>query len=716
MKIIRLLITSFFLIPFAGIMAQEVSMKDCFLSYKRQATNLIKEDNYGFIWFMRNDGYYRFDGKSVELIELTTDFDQPFYHAGADLFPQKNGDYWFAARDAGLVVYKAKEDRFIHKPLFETKDSSIQIYARTVAQVDAGQDRKLISGDNGIWELDEALNIKNHIALSPIVGQKIWYRHNMDEVRKIVFDQKRNCLWIGGKAGLFSYDLSSKKIERYKLSEEFRIPRQDFFLVNDIVLKEDLLICTTWRGGIMTFNIVEKRWEQFIFEDEKDLVSKSGNTQLAKTKNDLFIFAHESREVGYWQPGADFLQPLLEGDQPLERGIGALVDQLGYLWIGHHWEVCRYQIEEEPPIAKSAQIYIRALELEGQIQKKRMNRWDGHTLTVKNAVEDIRFYFRAINPLTYDNINYEYRLEGLDDDWIKNDTSEFAVYKNLASGHYVFQARYWDQLSKKYINTGKLAVQLNTEKQITQYIISGLLVLLALSFLGFFLYRKYQKKREQKAAKLFETQLREVQDAALRAQMNPHFLFNSLNSIRYFIVSNDNQKAADYLTKFSRLIRMILETSKKQLVFLEEEIQLLKLYTNMEQIRFENKFDFIIKMDDEVKPKELLIPPMLLQPYIENAILHGINPKKSRGKIVLEIKRQEAFLIIVISDDGIGREASKAYKKDSILQKKSLGLSITKSRLDLAHTSKHKASMEIVDHYDAAQNPSGTTVILRIPF
>ena len=233
--------------------------------------------------------------------------------------------------------------------------------------------------------------------------------------------------------------------------------------------------------------------------------------------------------------------------------------------------------------------------------------------------------------------------------------------------------------------------------------------------MGYLFSRFFAEKRRRQAEQKYERQLREVQDAALRSQMNPHFLFNSLNSIRYFIVTNDNDKAADYLTKFSRLIRMILENSKKKLVPLSEELHLLDLYIKMEQIRFENKFDYKVNVSEDVDSQQVMIPPMLIQPYIENAIIHGINPKEGRGKIELKLRLENPFLIILIEDDGIGRERSYQLKKESVLKKKSLGLSITKSRLDLADTTNHKADLKIIDVQDEMKKGIGTRVIIRLP-
>ncbi len=692
---------------------QEMILEDCFFEEKARSTMRILEDLQGFIWWAREDGFYRFDGKNIDFIDPSVDSPGASFYSAASVLQEKNGDYWFSAREMGVFHYDAQQDSFQRISALIDQDSSFLLYGRHVSVVpDEGI---FISSIDGVWQLDEHKNLIRRIEPAQLFGKPRVGRHSANEIRKTLFDPKRNLLWLAGMLGLLSYDLSTQELKRHlppSMNTEFN---DRFFLINDLILREDQLTLCTWGGGIHTYDIEQKTWTAHPFEDEKNMDRKHGNTQLGRSADGRFFFAHENREVGSWKPREPYLSSPKTNDKTLPEGVAAQVDRLGYLWVGHWKKICRYRIKNQAPSPKSSQIYVNKILINQIPQSQKMHFWDHQSLFSKIHPDTLSFVFRAINPLSYDSISYEYRLEGLDDQWQKNGASEIATFPKLTNGDYFFQARYFDNNSQKYIYTGKVSVIIKQENLFSQRTVYYLLGIIILSFLGFLYYRHLTKKREQEAVEKYETQLREVQEAALRSQMNPHFLFNSLNSIRYFIVTNDNEIAANYLTKFSRLIRMILENSNKKLVSLAEEIQLLKLYVEMEQIRFENKFDYEVNITENINKKELMIPPMLLQPYIENAILHGINPKEGKGKITLNFKAASPFLIIEIEDDGIGRQQSLQNKKDSVFKKKSLGLSITKARLDLADTPKHKADLTIIDLVDEAGNGRGTKVIIRLP-
>ncbi len=167
----------------------------------------------------------------------------------------------------------------------------------------------------------------------------------------------------------------------------------------------------------------------------------------------------------------------------------------------------------------------------------------------------------------------------------------------------------------------------------------------------------------------FNKRVSQIHLSALRAQMNPHFLFNCLNSIKYVIVKNDTKTAAAYLTKFSNLIRMILTNSKEPIISLSTELEALKLYIEMEQFRFEHKFQYKIEIDDALSPEETWIPPMLLQPFVENAIWHGLMLQQQEGGILLiAFHKEEDYYRCTIEDNGIGRALAGQLKSLSSLK------------------------------------------------
>jgi len=200
---------------------------------------------------------------------------------------------------------------------------------------------------------------------------------------------------------------------------------------------------------------------------------------------------------------------------------------------------------------------------------------------------------------------------------------------------------------------------------------------------------------------------------SLRTQMNPHFIFNALNSVNSFIAQNDERTANRYLTDFSALMRSVLENSEEDFIPLEKEVELLDLYLKLEHSRFKDKFDYEFLVDDAIKLNLFQIPPMLLQPYVENAVWHGLRYKKEKGFLKVQLlKKDEETIQIEISDNGIGRKKSKALKTDYQKKKKSKGMENIKQRISILNKMyKDKVDVFIEDMYDDA---TGTKVILTL--
>jgi tetratricopeptide (TPR) repeat protein len=213
----------------------------------------------------------------------------------------------------------------------------------------------------------------------------------------------------------------------------------------------------------------------------------------------------------------------------------------------------------------------------------------------------------------------------------------------------------------------------------------------------------------------FQQEVTELEMQALRAQMNPHFIFNCLNAINHFILSNETETASDYLTKFSRLIRTVLHLSQKAEVSLQEELDYLNLYIQLEQLRFQKHFQYTIQCDD-IDTESIKIPPMLLQPFVENAIWHGLMHKERDGLLNITLAVQDSLLYCTISDNGIGREEAAAIKSKSAAHKNSLGMQITASRLQLLNNGKNDTfHFKVIDLKYADGTSAGTKVILTIP-
>ncbi len=224
-----------------------------------------------------------------------------------------------------------------------------------------------------------------------------------------------------------------------------------------------------------------------------------------------------------------------------------------------------------------------------------------------------------------------------------------------------------------------------------------------------------QKLESEKKETQLKHQASELELQALRAQMNPHFIFNCLNSINRFIINSDEKKAADYLTKFAKLIRIVLEQSGKSFVPLEDELKCLQLYMDLEALRFEMPFQYSINCNG-TDTSCVMIHTLLIQPFVENAIWHGLESNGIyKGRINIDIHVQDKILHCTICDNGVGRTANLAKQKDG-LQKKSLGISITQHRLQLIDASVQNASgVEIQDILNKEGRSSGTCVHIKIP-
>ncbi len=224
-----------------------------------------------------------------------------------------------------------------------------------------------------------------------------------------------------------------------------------------------------------------------------------------------------------------------------------------------------------------------------------------------------------------------------------------------------------------------------------------------------------QKLESEKTKIEFQHRSAELEMQALRAQMNPHFIFNCLSSINRFILKNESEAASDYLTKFSRLIRMVLTHSKQSLISLDDELEMLRLYLEMERLRFKYSFDYNINFKNAVNPENIFIPPLLLQPFAENAIWHGMMNKEGQGHLTISLSQENNELSCIIEDNGVGRAKAAELKSKSAEKKKSLGLQITKERLALLNKDSNETTFfEVKDMYDTEGNANGTMVILKI--
>jgi tetratricopeptide (TPR) repeat protein len=262
--------------------------------------------------------------------------------------------------------------------------------------------------------------------------------------------------------------------------------------------------------------------------------------------------------------------------------------------------------------------------------------------------------------------------------------------------------------------------RLKQEAKLKWILIAGLLITVLSGFMiykNLALKRKHDKLESRHRQTELQHHVTELEMQALRAQMNPHFIFNCLNSINRFILKNETEAASNYLTKFSRLIRMALTHSKKNFISLEDELEMLKLYLDMERLRFKDAFEYSIIFKNSIDVGNVFVPPLLLQPFAENAIWHGLMHKDGPGHLEIELRIDKKILTCTITDDGVGRSKADEIKSRSVEKSKSMGLQITADRLAMLNMdSEQPAFFKMEDIIDEGGKPAGTRVILKMNY
>jgi len=308
------------------------------------------------------------------------------------------------------------------------------------------------------------------------------------------------------------------------------------------------------------------------------------------------------------------------------------------------------------------------------------------------------------------NTKFKYKLDGINEEWISNEKNELVNFSNVPPGNYLFEVKasnndgIWNQ------NSTAIRIQIIPAFWQTLWFKA-----LGCSLIFFGIYNVYRFRISQiRRTSLLKERALRAESRALKAQMNPHFIFNSLNSIDNFIINNKPEIASDYLTKFSKLMRSILEFSNQEKISLAEELNNLSVYLKMEQLRFDQKFEYKINVENDIDIHNIFIPTMVVQPFVENSVWHGLIQKSSEGSIEIVIRKHNSNLQIDIIDDGIGRQKANEIKSKTATKRKSFGMKITHERMKLLQELEGKgASIQVNDLIDKNNIPSGTKVSIQ---
>jgi ligand-binding sensor domain-containing protein/two-component sensor histidine kinase len=333
----------------------------------------------------------------------------------------------------------------------------------------------------------------------------------------------------------------------------------------------------------------------------------------------------------------------------------------------------------------------------------------------KNRENSLKISFAGISFKSGGEIRYRYRLKGLTDTW---DSTRQTVleYPSLPPGKYRLELI---AINKKGIVSNPVYISFNVEAAFWQTLPFQILVIAIAILLTWILvaWRFSIIRRQEQEKTAVQQRLNDLEQMALRAQMNPHFIFNCLNSIQNFIINNNLEASNLYLTEFAHLIRQTLDNSDKGSISIANEIKYLKRYLELEMMRFGHSFSYNIEADDEIDQEMTNIPTMILQPYIENSIRHGIRLKQDGvGLIEIKFKKSNGDFICIIQDNGIGRKKAEEYKSTIHVEYQSKGMSLTAERINILNRQlTNPITIEITDLTDNHNQSVGTRITIRFP-
>jgi hypothetical protein len=389
-------------------------------------------------------------------------------------------------------------------------------------------------------------------------------------------------------------------------------------------------------------------------------------------------------------------------------------DKEGYYWIGASNGIVRLDVKAISENECAPRVYFTNAFSDNKLM-------DWHPISIddfgKGKIElsynnnSIRFEFTGINFSAPENIKFSYKLEGFDKNWSKPGTERYASYTNLPPGNYIFKVG-------SYVNSGLFSekpaeFRINVTAALWQRWYFYLFVCLLIAGLTTLGVRYYMVSRNRKIRKQidYEQRLAELQFKTLRNQLEPHFIFNALNAIGSSIYQNEKEQSYDFLQRFAKLIRVTLLHANKTYRTLNEEIEFVKNYLDLEQFRFGNKFEYKFNVQEGINP-EMRIPKMIIQTFAENAIKHGLIQKSGKGMLLINITTEDDYTGITIDDNGLGRTESMKHNSDSTGK----GLEIIKEYISLFNRfNDKKIHLLMMDKLDDSGMVAGTLVNIKIP-
>lgn len=658
-------------------------------------SKLIGDNEGGLYISTESDGVYRFsDNKAKQIL--------PYAEIGGyakGLAISKNGTL-YAAGDQGIfnLGSNAPSSAQSVKPLLCSDYDWIKPIRgsrfKNVKTLALNEE----FGEKRLWYSSDL--IVQYIEIGEETKPKTTY-FKLIEIESIITDQKGQ-VWAGGKDGLWIFENNDFVKRRYNHEALSRT-------ISDMEIDENNILWCSVEG-----------YEVGVVGLKSDTLYSIAGTANFKV-NDLYTdkegFLWVATTQGLLQYEIDpnnftdqkLIRKYTTSDGINTREVTAVYVDSQYVYAGTNKGLTQIDRQGKYGDNSKPTLYVKDVRVNGKSQHL------SNDYKFPSLQNDLEIDFVALSYKSLGDISYSYQLVGVDDKW-QETRNKTLYYPNLSPGEYSFflKARDIDN------NEVELASPIHFFIKTPIWDRTWFRLLIAASIGGilWLIYKNsintIRRKEEEKTR--VAKQIAELEMKALQSQMNPHFVFNALASIRYYIQNNKADQAGDYLARFAKLMRLFLESSKSNFTSLEDEIKLISLYVEMEQLRFEEQFDFQLEVGEDVDVYFVQIPTLLLQPFVENAINHGLFHKDEKGTLKVEFHlREEELLECTIEDDGIGQAAAKAIGEKSSKGHKSRAMQIVGERLEvLKYKDDMDIEIEVIDLEDGGV-AAGTRVVIRIP-
>lgn len=590
--------------------------------------------------------------------------------------------------------------------------SSFKPSPGTVFVADVAEDHKgnlwFSCFNDGLYRFTPATNTQQ--MMLTLKGNK-----NYNLPTGLYFDQERKKMWVGTFGlGLFQYNLSNDSVIHF-FPEENAPGYINTTLITDVIKdKNDSIWIASYANGISKcagtneaqngfrhIGVSNGLLDNTIYTLQKDVngsiwaTSFKGLTKINSVTN---VIENFTQKTGLTL--TDFYAPIAStNDGHLLTGI-----QNGFL---------RFHPDSLHQALSPFLVTITSFNTDSLHEYWKPS--SGKTTVQPYTSDEISFSFAALTYYSPRRTRYEYQLEGINKDWVKNGNTDNVKYNNLPPGDYRFKVRAYDFAGNRASNEAVFSFEILPPWWQTWWMRTiGVLTIGGLIWL---VYRRRVHAIKKKAA--LQYQIRSLKEQALRSQMNPHFIFNSLNAIQELIVTENYTASFEYLSKFSKLLRLVLHASEKNLLPLSKEVEITRLYIELESLRFKNLFRYTIRFSGEIDTDNTPFPTLLLQPFVENAIWHGLLHKEGLKKLDIDFIEKENSIICTIKDNGIGRKNAQEIKQKKIAphHSESKGIQMATQRLDMLKLSGEcSGSITISDVREPGGDISGTIVeIIIIP-